>query len=165
MKNRLYTLSTVTLLLCVLLACEKKINEEANQIVKYPAAPEEFIRQYQQWLDSNDFEKAAENATQAEQLRLENLKKFVFKSQETIDSSFLQTTILALNCLPKNKQTICLCKMKDQFEVYDITFYLKKINNRWFMDAPPEEVPIHQNEELQKIIDSIFQTMENKFQQ
>jgi hypothetical protein len=33
------------------------------------------------------------------------------------------------------------------------------------MDAPAEEAQIYQDEELQKIIDSIFLTMENKFQQ
>jgi DNA polymerase III beta subunit len=95
----------------------------------------------------------------------EVLKKFVFKTQETLDSSLLKTSFLAINCLPKGEHTICVCKMKDQFEVYDNTFYLKKSSGKWLMDAPPEEAQIYQDEELQKIIDSIFLTMENKFQQ
>jgi hypothetical protein len=40
-----------------------------------------------------------------------------------------------------------------------------KSAGKWLMDAPPEEAQIYQDEELQKIIDSIFLTMENKFQQ
>jgi hypothetical protein len=165
MKQTLKKYGAVFLMVCILFNCEKYKNETGNQIVKPLMAQEDFIRQYQKWLDVNDFEKAAENATREEKLRLENLKKFVFKTQETLDSSLLQTTVLDVNCLPKDEHTICACRMKDQFEVYDITFYLKKLNNRWLMDAPPEEAQIYQDEELQKIIDSIFQTMENKFQQ
>ena len=165
MKQIFKNYGTALLMSCALLNCEKYNNENRNQSVIPDMAPELFIRQYQKWLDVNDFEKAAENATEEEKIRLEDLKKFVFKTQETLDSSLLHTTILAINCLPKNELTICACKMKDQFEVYDITFYLKKLNNRWLMDAPAEEAQIYQDEELQKIIDSIFLTMENKFQQ
>jgi hypothetical protein len=165
MKQIFIKYGAAFLLFCALLNCEKYKNEGSNPSVPPDIAPEVFVRQYQKWLDVNDFEKAAENATDEEKIRLEDLKKFVFKTQETLDSSLLHTTILAINCLPKNELTICACKMKDQFEVYDITFYLKKLNNRWLMDAPAEEAQIYQDEELQKIIDSIFLTMENKFQQ
>ena len=100
-------------------------------------------------------EKAEEYATKEEKLRLNDLKKFVFKTQETLDSSLLKTSFLAINCLPKGEHTICVCKMKDQFEIYDNTFYLKKSSGKWLMDAPPDEAQIYQDEELQKIIDSI----------
>jgi hypothetical protein len=41
-----------------------------------------------------------------------------------------------------------------------------KSNHGWLMDAPPEKGQIYQQEEeLQEIMDSIFMTMENKFQQ
>jgi hypothetical protein len=150
---------------CAVVSCKKNECIEDNQELTGMVSPENFIQQYQQWLDVNDFEKAEKCATEEEKLRLNDLKKFVFKTQETLDSSLLKTSFLAINCLPKGEHTICVCKMKDQFEIYDNTFYLKKSSGKWLMDAPPEEAQIYQDEELQKIIDSIFLTMENKFQQ
>lgn len=152
-------------LFCAVLSCKKNERVEEDQELAGMVSPENFIQQYQQWLDKNDFEKAEEYATELEKVRLNNVKNFVFKTQETLDSSLLKTSFLAINCLPKGQHTICVCKMKDQFEVYDNTFYLKKSSAKWLMDAPPEEAQIYQDEELQKIIDSIFLTMENKFQQ
>ena len=165
MKLTLYIYSLGFLVFCAVVSCKKNERIEDNQELATMGSPEDFIQQYQQWLDVNDFEKADEYATEEEKLRLMDLKKFVFKSKETLDSSLLKTSFLAINCLPKGDHTICVCKMKDQFEVYDNTFYLKKSASKWLMDAPPEEAQIYQDEELQKIIDSIFLTMENKFQQ
>jgi hypothetical protein len=165
MKLTFYIYSLGFLFICAVVSCKKNERIEDNQEPATMGSPEDFIEQYQQWLDVNDFEKADEYATEEEKLRLMDLKKFVFKTQETLDSSLLKTSFLAINCLPKGEHTICVCKMKDQFEVYDNTFYLKKSAGKWFMDAPPEEAQIYQDEELQKIIDSIFLTMENKFQQ
>lgn len=164
MKFNLIHAGTVCLLLCTFLSCGNFENEKSSR-EKQTVSPEQFIRQYQKWLDTNDFENAAKYATSEEKSRLDDLKKFVFKTQETLDSSLLQTSILGISCLPEKEYTICICKMKDQFEMYDITFYLKKSNTGWLMDAPPEEAKIYQDEELQHIMDSIFMTMENKFQQ
>lgn len=152
-------------LFCAIFSCNKNERVEEDQEKFGRASPENFIQQYQQWLDINNFEKAKEYATDLEKIRLNDLKKFVFKTRETLDSSLLKTSFLAINCLPKGEHTICVCKMKDQFEIYDNTFYLKKSSGKWLMDAPPEEAQIYHDEELQKIIDSIFLTMENKFQQ
>jgi hypothetical protein len=165
MKLTFYIYSLGFLFFFAVVSCKKDKRIEDNQEPATMGSPEDFIEQYQQWLDVNDFEKADEYATEEEKLRLMDLKKFVFKTQETLDSSLLKTSFLAINCLPKGEHTICVCKMKDQFEVYDNTFYLKKSAGKWLMDAPPEEAQIYQDEELQKIIDSIFLTMENKFQQ
>lgn len=152
-------------LFCAFFSCKKNERIEEDQEKAEMGSPENFVQQYQGWLDVNDFEKAEGHATEEEKLRLNDLKKFVFKTQETLDSSLLKTSFLAINCLPKREHVICVCKMKDQFEIYDNTFYLKKSSSKWLMDAPPEEAQIYQDEELQKIIDSIFLTMENKFQQ
>lgn len=165
MKFNLIHAGTTCLLFFTFLSCSNFENEKNSQREQLMVSPEQFIRQYQKWLDTNDFENAAKYATSEEKSRLDDLKKFVFKTQETLDSSLLQTSILGISCLPEKEYTICICKMKDQFEVYDITFYLKKSNSGWLMDAPPEEAKIYQDEELQHIMDSIFMTMENKFQQ
>lgn len=155
----------VFFLFCALFSCKKQERVEEDQKKVGMGSPESFVQQYQQWLDVNDFDSAEKCATEEEKVRLNDLKKFVFKTQETLDSSLLKTSFLAINCLPKGEHTICVCKMKDQFEIYDNTFYLKKSSGKWLMDAPPEEAQIYQDEELQKVIDSIFLTMENKFQQ
>jgi hypothetical protein len=166
MKLNFVYLGLTCLLSVLFLRCDKYESKKNSLSVQQTISPEQFIRQYQKWLDDNDFENAAKNATPEEKSRLDDLKNFVFKTPETQDSSLLQTVLLGIRCNSEKLHTVCHCKMKDQFEAYDITFYLMKSNHGWLMDAPPEKGQIYQQEEeLQEIMDSIFMTMENKFQQ
>ena len=61
-------------LFCAFFSCKKNERVEENQEKAVMGSPENFIQQYQQWLDVNDFEKAEEYATKEEKLRLNDLK-------------------------------------------------------------------------------------------
>lgn len=135
-------------LLLFLVSCQ----EDSNS----PETAEDTLRQYQLYIDNNDFENARLLSTSKEQARLVELEKII--TQETIvdqnESSLLHTTFHSIKCEKKEAYTQCMCDLEDEYERYTQEFRLIQKDGQWLVDAPDEEIIID-DEIIQNAIDSL----------
>ncbi|MEN0005424.1 MAG: hypothetical protein AAF798_14830 [Bacteroidota bacterium] len=104
------------------------------------ATPEATLRAYQAFIDNNNFEAAKALSTPAEQRRLETMSRIIV--EEALDSSVLTTQFLKLRCEEQGDTAFCLCEVEDQYERYEENYRLIRIEEKWHIDAPDEEIII-----------------------
>lgn len=116
-------------------------------------SPDEVVRMYQAYVDQNKFDQAAMLSTPAEQKRLEELEQMIAAD---IDSTILETVFERIDCQIQSATAKCTCLLKDQYESYTALFSLVKSDGNWLIDVPEEE-EIEYDEDLEAIMDSLFQ--------
>lgn len=103
--------------------------------------PEEIVRQYQTYIDNNEFDKAKRVSTKLEQERLELLKGII--TGELLESATMTTTFTALDCNEVGNKALCVGKYVEDGEEFQDTFFLEKIDNQWLVTITEEvEAPI-----------------------
>ncbi|GJM31521.1 MAG: hypothetical protein DHS20C18_05220 [Saprospiraceae bacterium] len=107
-------------------------------------SPEEVVRQYQAFLDNNDFDQAKKISTPAGREMLEGLAVFFGGASE--DSTVVHTNFLSIDCKESGNTARCDCRLQDEFETYASVFQLRKINDRWLIEPNDEGVNIEQSE-------------------
>ncbi len=148
--------SYLFLFLSVTLAACK--NEPAH-----PEKPEDVLKQYQAGIDKNDFETAGELSTPAGRQWLAELAKII--ASEQADSTMLDTRFLSLQCEGEGDTLLCHCVLQDQYEKYPAEYRLIRLDGRWLVDAPQEEIII-ENDVIDAVPDSLLdQMMENEMQE
>lgn len=142
----------VILIFCTLLfACNK---------TQGPAyTPEEVLRLYQGYVDSNKFEDAKKFCTVREGERLDNLAKSI--SNEYRDSTIFTTTFLKVNCRDEADRIICNCLIQDDYEKYAADYILVKNKGNWLVDAP-DEVIIIKPDEVEQMLDEFVNDPEGE---
>ena len=122
--------------LCCFVACQQDASNGRS--------PEEVVRQYQAYLDKNEFDKAKSISTPEGKDVLEGLK--VFFSGPAGDSTVVHTDFLSITCEETGNTAQCNCQLKDEYETYESTYRLQKIDGRWLVDTNDEGVIIDQSE-------------------
>lgn len=117
-----------------------------------PAAPETVVKQYQHYIDKNQFEEAKAVSTAEERQRLDGLQEAI--SDEMASATILTTRFLEIDCWTKQDTARCYCVVEDQYEQYETEFLLVRKRGRWLVDAP--EGPAR-NDAVDETIDRIFQ--------
>lgn len=102
-----------------------------------PNTPETVIQQYQAFMDSNRFERAALLSTPAGKDMLGMLAQIM--AGDPPDSTIIHTQILDMNCTTVADTARCQCQLKDEYEEYQSLFKLVKIEGQWLVDVPEEE--------------------------
>lgn len=142
----------VLLFFCVVLATA------CNKDSVTPYTPEEVLRLYQGYVDSNKFKEAKKFCTNMERKRLDKLALSI--SNEWQDSTIFTTTFLKVNCEEKDQRVICNCLVQDEYEKYAADYHLIKVDGKWLVDAP-EEVIIIQPEQMDEMLDEFLNDAEN----
>ena len=99
-----------------------------------PAAPETVVKQYQHYIDKNQFGKAKAISTPEERQRLEELERIL--SQEAEASTIMTTQFLEIDCFTERDTARCYCLVEDEYERYATEFVLVRRGGRWLVDAP-----------------------------
>lgn len=99
--------------------------------------PAAVVKQYQAFIDQNEFENAAQLSTPAEAIRLRELERMIAADA---DSTILYTSFEQINCQEIRPDTVaCKCELSDQYETYSAVFTLVKRNHQWLVDIPRPE--------------------------
>lgn len=131
---RLLTLFIVILLLsCQHDPTERRTAEALDELAQ---TPEGIVRQYQSYLDKNEFDQAKRVSTAAEQSRLEMLKGII--TGELLESSTMTTTFIDLDCNEVGNKALCVGKYAEDGETFQDTFYLEKIDDQWLVTITEE---------------------------
>jgi len=122
----------------------------------FPETAEDTLRQYQSYIDNNDFINARLLSTSKEQVRLFELEKIINKEVviSESESSLLHTVFHSITCEKKETYTQCVCDLEDEYERYKQMFRLVKKDEHWLVDAPEEEIIID-DEILLNVMDSL----------
>lgn len=147
---RKYKNAVLGLLACLLCFTACKNESKKSQ------TPEEVLQEYQGYIDRNEFEAAKELSTPAGQNWLTELAEII--AMEQPDSTLLNTEFLAMNCSGQGDTLICACQMRDQYEEYPAEYILVKMNDRWLVDAPQDEIII-EDDIIESIPDSLLEEM------
>ncbi|MBX2876241.1 MAG: hypothetical protein KTR30_29245 [Saprospiraceae bacterium] len=136
---------TLGLLSCMLFACQDDPKGADNyQAEPLPNTPETVIQQYQAYMDSNRFERAALLSTPEGKDMLNMLAQIM--AGDPPDSTIIHTQILDMNCTTVVDTARCQCELKDEYEAYQSLFKLVRIEGQWLVDVP-EENDIEMTEE------------------
>ncbi len=128
---------------CVAVSCQRE--------PKLPETPEEVIRQFQGFIDNNQFAEAKKLSTPRGQERLTDLEAII--TGELADSTIFNTTFLKINCQINVDTARCLCLVQDSYEEYETDYKLIRINGQWLVDVPEEEAI--NEEEFIETLDSL----------
>ncbi|PHN04221.1 hypothetical protein [Flavilitoribacter nigricans] len=139
-QRLLFLFLTVSLAVAVT-ACGGEVPNEAatdtESASKIPVTPEEVVRQYQAYVDSNQFELAQSLSTSRSAPLHEMMATIVADTPS--DSSLIHTQFVSLNCDVRQDTAICNCLLRDEYEEYDSEYILIKTDGRWLVDLPDEE--------------------------
>jgi hypothetical protein len=136
---------TYLLVIFFMISCQPDSNQ--------PETPEEVLKLYQQYIDNNQFEEAKTLSTEAGKEWLSELAAIIVDEQP--DSTILTTRFLSVNCTEKERMLICECELEDQYEKYTAEFRLVKVEGRWMVDAPEEDIII-ENDIIEAMPDSLL---------
>lgn len=122
-------------------ACGGNVSQETapteEVAIKIPRTPEEVVRQYQAYVDSNQFQLAQKLSTPRSAPLHEMMAAIV--ADTPTDSSLIHTQFVNLNCNIQQDTAICNCLLRDEYEEYESEYILVKVDDRWLVDLPDEE--------------------------
>lgn len=123
-------------------ACGGNVSNDAasaaEDAVKIPRTPEEVVRQYQAYVDSNQFQLAQSLSTPRSAPLHEMMATIV--ADTPTDSSLIHTQFISLNCdIIQQDTAVCNCLLRDEYEEYESEYILVKVEDRWLVDLPDEE--------------------------
>lgn len=122
-------------------ACGGNVSSETNSAevlnAQIPRTPEQVVRQYQAYVDSNQFELAQSLSTSRSAPLHEMMASIVADTPS--DSSLIHTQFIRLNCDFQQDTAICNGLLRDEYEEYESEYILIKREDRWLVDMPDEE--------------------------
>lgn len=123
------------------IACGDQVSSETQQDIapteEYPKTPEEVVRRYQAYVDSNRFELAQSLSTPRSAPLHEMMADIVADTPS--DSSLIHTEFVRLECSVQQDTAICSCLLRDEYEEYESEYILVQVDDRWLVDLPDEE--------------------------
>ena len=146
-KNKRWS---IIYLLCLSLCLSCNIDSTQTQNSKLPNTPETVSKQWQLHLDQNEIEKAIALSTT-------NTKEWLAENKEIFlnDNQIYQTQFVKMNCQIKGDQATCKYTIKEEGELFEDFFLLKKIKGQWLVDLEED----NNNPELDE---QIFKEMEKE---
>ena len=122
-----------------------------------PNTPEKVARQWQDWVDQNEYQKAKELSTG-------NAIEWITWAEETIKASGEEPTVLSpavflsMNCEEFEQKAICAYVMDDEGYQLRDSFFLQKVNGQWLVDIPEED--LLEEDDIQELFDAIQKSKE-----
>ncbi|MFK7807085.1 MAG: hypothetical protein AB8F74_04710 [Saprospiraceae bacterium] len=122
-----------------------------------PNTPEKVARQWQDWIDQNEYQKAKELSTG-------NAIEWINWAEETIKASGEEPEVLSpavflsMKCEEFESKAICDYIMDDEGRQFRDSFFLKNINGQWLVDIPEED--LLEDDDIQELFDAIQKSKE-----
>lgn len=115
-----------------------------------PNTPETVSKKWQLLLDNNEIEKVAELST-------DNTKEWLKENKELFlsDTQVYKTQFVKMDCQEKDNQATCLYIIKEEGELIEDFFLLKKIDGQWLVD-------IEEETDSPELDEQIFKEMEKE---
>jgi len=110
-------------------------NESTIQNSKpLPNTPETVTKQWQLYLDNNELEKVATLSTAT-------TKEWLTENKELFlsDTQVYKTEFVKMNCDSAGNRAACLYTIKEDGELIEDVFLLKKIDGQWLVDIEEDE--------------------------
>lgn len=123
-------------------------NEPSTQQVEpLPNTPETVSKKWQFLLDNNEIEKVAELST-------ENTKKWLKENKALFlsDTQTYKTQFVKMDCQTEKDKATCTYIIKEENELIEDVFLLKKIEGQWLVDLEETTSP--------ELDEQIFKEME-----
>lgn len=132
------------------IACGGQVDttgQEADNVVteSYPQTPEEVVRRYQAYIDSNYFAQAQQLSTVRSAPLHEMMAEIV--ANTPADSSLIHTEFLDIQCTTEQDTAVCICRLRDEYETYQSEYILVRVDGRWLVDLPEETGEVELDEE------------------
>jgi hypothetical protein len=102
------------------------------------ANPEMTVRQWQKYIDNNDFKNAQALSTTDTRQWLEGIEAAF--SEDTLK---MKTNFEQITCQEEAEKAMCVCRIKQNItdESYEDVFFLVKENGKWVIDLNNEDEP------------------------
>ena len=115
-----------------------------------PNTPEAVSKQWQFYLDNNEIEKVATLSTIT-------TKEWLTENKELFlnDTQVYKTEFVKMDCQTKDDRAACIYTIKEEGELIDDVFLLKKIRGQWLVD-------IEEDEDMPLLDEQIFKEMEKE---
>jgi hypothetical protein len=117
---------------------------------KLPNTPETVSRKWQTYLDHNELEKVAALSTSNMQGWLAENKAILLA-----DSHVYRTHFLKMNCKETGDKATCYFLIREEGELIEDIFVLKKINGQWLVD-------LEEDSGMPQIEEAIFKEMQRE---
>lgn len=144
MLRNIFLVAAFTILIVGLFsACGGNVNSGADLASTeavpdtLPNTPEELVRLYQSYIDSNLFLQAQRLSTPRSAALHEMMAAIVADTPS--DSSLIHTQFLSMDCVVEQDTAVCNCLLKDEYEEYASEYILVKTDGQWLVDLPDEE--------------------------
>lgn len=145
----------ILLLIASCWSCESD-TAQTNAPEVLPNTPETVTRKWQEYVDKDEFRKAAALSTPNAKEWLLMIEKFLEGlPQEEEEVSVVMTQFAEMNCLEESTTARCGCLIKEEGELIPDTFMLQKIDGQWMVDVP-EEVSEESEGNMDAFIDSLL---------
>lgn len=99
-----------------------------------PTPPEDVVRQWQAYIDANNFAEAKKLSTQATADLLDLLAGMM--PPEMLEQQMGKTEVLEVNCNIDGDKAVCACKINYDGQIEDDEFYLTLVDGQWKVDLP-----------------------------
>lgn len=158
--QKIYAAGRVFLLLAaglflLFFSCKREGPASERAVVTPEMSPEEVVKLYQSYMDRIMFAEAMTLSTDEEKERLAEVMRIL--QRESPDSTRSTSVFLKMKCNVEKDRAECFCRIKDEFDTYNTMFVLLRINDRWLMDAPPEEEIYFDEEAMDNVLDSLLE--------
>lgn len=117
-----------------------------------PNTPESVSKQWQEYINNNQFPEAKRLSTPNAKEWVSWLEKMLI--QEEPGEELPPPVFLQMNCNESNNKATCLYLQQDAGEAYRDSFFLLKINGQWLIDIPEEDL------EMDETMEQLFNQME-----
>ncbi len=104
-----------------------------------PNTPESVARQWQLWIDNNEYLLARELSTSNAIEWIDWVEETLKRDGLEVDT-FPPTQFLHMRCTERGNLASCLYLLDDNGFQYQDSFYLKKINSQWLVDIPEQDL-------------------------
>ena len=130
----------------------------SNEPTTATGSPEEVARQWQRYIDSNEFEKAKAISTDRAKELIDMIASILFEDAEELELP--PTQFLKMNCTEWGDSATCVYQIDADGEVVIDSFRLLKIKNRWLVDMAEEE-PMLEEDEVEELFNDLDDLLEN----
>ncbi len=131
-KGLFYGWALLLLLGAAMMSC-------TSNVIELPNTPESVARQWQEWVDNNQYLKARKLSTG-------NAIKWIDWLEETLQQNALEedtlppARFLSMSCTERDQQASCVYLIDDDGYQYRDSFFLQKINGQWLVDIPEQDL-------------------------
>lgn len=115
-----------------------------------PNTPETVSKKWQSYLDNNEIEKVATLSTAATKEWLTENKEIFLSDKQIYNTKFIK-----MDCQTKGDRAACIYTIKEEGELIEDVFLLKKVGGQWLVDLEEEE-------EIPLLEEQIFKEMEKE---